>query len=128
MSKARWILRFVGICIVAFAAGIVTGFIKNDVRKPDAVATEEIKEEAQLVMEEEETLIYLPKKLRHYLVTSDGDYITLVEVFDDESKNVLETMQFNTSVLPKADVILLKQGMIFEDKDEALLMIENFVS
>lgn len=128
MKKVRWILGFVGICIVAFAAGIVAGFIKNGVEDIADEASEASFDEAQIVMEEEETVEYMPKRLRHYLVESDGDYIVLAEVFDDESTNVVERMEFNTSVLPKSDIMLLEEGMTFEEKDDALLMIENFTS
>ncbi len=128
MRKARWILRLMGICTVAFAAGIVTGFIKNGVEEAREEASEGITYEVKTVMEEEETLIYSPKRLKHYLVISDGGYIELSEVFDDESENVIEVAEFNPSVLPMDDIVLLKEGIIFSDKDEALLMIENFVS
>jgi hypothetical protein len=128
MKKMRWILGFVGICIVAFATGIVAGFVKNGICDMTKATNEPVTEGAIKVMEEEETVEYAPKKLDHYLVESDGSYITLAEVFVDESKNVVEIMQFNTSVLPKADIMLLEEGMVFEEKDEALLMIENFVS
>ena len=128
MKSLRWILGFVGICIVAFAAGIVAGFVKNGACDMTEATNEPVTEVAIKVMEEAATVEYAPKKLDYYLVESDGSYITLVEVFDDESKKVVEIMQFNTSVLPKADIMLLEEGMIFEEKDEALLMMENFVS
>ncbi len=128
MKKARWILRFLGICIVAFAAGIVTGFIKNGVEENRESPTEEMAGEVRAVITEEETVMYSPKKFKYYLVMSDGDCIALSEVFDDDSENVIEVAEFNPSVLPVSDIELLKEGLTFTDKDEALLMIENFVS
>lgn len=128
MKKAGWILRFTGICIVAFAAGIITGFIKNGAEEVLPATEGEREEKVQHVSVEEETLLYMPKKLKCYKVVSRGDLISLCEVFEDESENVIEMAEFNPSVLPVGDIELLKEGIVFADKDEALLMIENFVS
>lgn len=128
MKSMRWVLRFLGICVVAFAAGIVTGFIKNEIKSNGESVTEEYYENVQAVIVEEATLEYKAKEFVHYLVHCDGDCIMLSEVFDDGSKETVESFAINTSVLPKEDVALLKQGMSFEDKEEALMMIENFVS
>ena len=128
MKKAGWILRFTGICIVAFAAGIITGFIKNGAEEVPRATEGEREEKVQHVSVEEETLLYMPKKLKSYKVVSRGDLISLCEVFEDESENVIERAEFNPSVLPVEDIELLKEGIVFADKDEALLMIENFVS
>lgn len=128
MKKAGWILRFAGICIVAFAAGIITGFIKNGAKEVPRATEGEGIEKMQHVSVEEETLLYMPKKLKGYKVTSEGTLISLSEVFEDESENVIERAEFNPSVLPVGDIELLKEGIVFESRDEALLMIENFVS
>lgn len=127
MKKVRWGLRFLCVCVVAFAMGIVTGFVKNNIggekEMPDDVG-----ENAQIVIGEEETLFYALKAVEHYFVVSEGDYIYLTEVFNDSSENVIETVEINKSVLPISDIMLLEEGLTFSDKDEALMMIENFVS
>ncbi len=128
MKNVRWFLRFFGICIVAFAAGIVTGFIKNEVNNKPEIVTEPIFENAQAVIVEEETLEYKESEFLHYLVQSNGNLVLLEKVFTDGKRELVESYTVNTSVLPKADITLLEEGMSFAEKEEALLMIENFVS
>ena len=128
MKSIRWVLRFLGICIVAFAAGIVTGFIKNEIRNSNESVTEEFYENVQPVIVEEATVEYKAKEFEHYLVKCDEECIILAEVFDDGSTQTVESFTINKSVLPKEDVALLEDGMSFREKEEALMMIENFVS
>ena len=128
MKSIRWVLRFLGICIVAFAAGIVTGFIKNEIKSNSESVTENHYENVQAVIVEEATLEYRTKELVDYFVHCDSEVIMLSKVFDDGSKEMVESFAINTSVLPIEDVALLKKGMSFEEKEEALMMIENFVS
>lgn len=128
MKGVRWILSFLGVCIVAFAAGIVTGFIKNEVKNNEIPETEPIFESARAVIYEEETLPHKESEFLHYLVQCNGNFVVLEKVFTDGKCEVVESYAINTSVLPKADIALLEEGMSFTEKEEALLMIENFVS
>lgn len=127
MKKIPWVTCFVAVCIIAFASGIVTGFIKTKMQSFQTPSEEE-KEAVQSVLEEEETLFYSPvEEVKDYVVISKGDYIILTEV-TDSSETVVEIIEINKSVLPGEDVALLEKGISFSDKNEALMMIENFVS
>lgn len=128
MKKIRWGLKFLGICVVAFSAGIVAGFIKNGESYKETDSTDGIVENAHIVTVEEATLPYMRKVFLCYKVSSAGESIKLAEVYDDGTEQVIEVFEFNPTVLPISDIELLKNGINFEDRDEALIMIENFVS
>ncbi len=127
MKKMQWGICFFVICVVAFAMGIITGFLRNSIKEQDF--EEDIEPHAaKSVIAEEETVTQRVVERICYTVISYGEDIVLLENFSDGSEVTLESTPMNKSVLPKEDIVLLEEGINFENKDEALMMIENFVS
>lgn len=116
-------MAFAAAFAISISVGAVSGYIQRN-RNTGEKISDKIKEVAL----EEETLIKNEKAVTHYIVTLNESCIVLQEVFDDETKNELERVAINTSVLPKNDVKVLSEGVAFTDKEEALILIENFVS
>ncbi len=128
MKKLPWGVVFLILCVMAFSMGIVTGFVKaklNNVKNETPLPEEAVKS----VLVEEETLVFATEKeTLYYVVVSQGDFIFIREAFSDNSEKVIEMIEINKSVLPEEDIALLEEGMRFETKSEALMMVENFVS
>lgn len=125
MKKTHFGLLLTGICLAAFLGGVATGYVKNKHRVGEISPDSDMVRAAII---EEETVLHEPNEVDFYEVTSSGDFIVLYEVFSDNTKNELERTYFNTSVLPKDDISLLSEGLSFSDKEDALMMMENFVS
>lgn len=127
MKKMQWGICFFVICVVAFAMGIITGFLKNSIREKSFEEEIEI-DAAKSVIAEEETVTQRAVERICYTVICRGDDIVLLENFSDGSEIEVESTPMNKSVLPKEDIILLEEGITFSNKEDALIMIENFVS
>lgn len=128
MRKKSLAVWFPVICSAAFVLGTFAGFVKVYLKNGNEVQNVPEADAAKMVIEEEETLIPREKTTLHYVVSIDGGSLVLLQVFDDNSENVVESADINKSVLPKNDILLLEKGIVFSDKDEALMMMENFVS
>lgn len=128
MKDKHWALRFLLVCFLAFGLGIATGFIKSNIVRHTTPEPTELWDARSVVNEAESVEHRESVQFLCYRVHCAGDSIVLSEVFSDNSENIIETAQLNRSVLPKGDIQLLEEGITFEDKDEALMMIENFVS
>ncbi len=123
MKKTRFWLLVVAAFVLSLSGGMLIGHISSP--KADA---EMPAENVTPVAIEEETLLHAQKTVTHYKVTVEENSIILCEVFSDETEAELERAEINTRVLPKEDVKVLKEGVAFVSKDEALMLIENFVS
>lgn len=122
MKKTYVGLIITGACLTAFVGGIMAGYFNSREKTPEA------ENNVTPVIIEAETLPKEEKIPDRYEIQLEGGYIVLHEVFDDNTKKEIERAEINTNVLPTQDVKLLKEGIVLQYKDEALMMIENFVS
>lgn len=125
MKKIYWGLLFAGVCAMAFSGGVLAGVIKSKVKEKP---TEPVAESVKAVISEEETVPDYADESVYYIVRTEGDYIILATVSSSGTETEIERAQINKKVLPVEDVELLEEGLTFDVKDEALMMIENFVS
>lgn len=123
VSKTRFGLIVAVAFVLSLSGGMLIGYVNTPKDESEMPA-----ENVTPVAIEEETLLHAQKTVTHYKVTVTDDCIILCEVFSDDTETELERAEINTSVLPKEDVKILKDGVAFADKDEALMLIENFVS
>lgn len=121
MRKIHYGFIIGGVCIVALLSGIASGFMKNSARQKDFV-------NIKSVAAEEETALYHDKEHDYYELIIDGNYLYMHEVFSDNSKRNIEKAEINIAVLPQSEVEALKKGVKFEEKEEALMIMECFVS
>lgn len=99
------------------------GYMKNPKKE-----TPDTAENVTPVAVEEATLLYETKQPSHYEVMIDANFIVLREVFKNGSGKELERIKINTELLPEKEVDMLRGGMAFTKREEALMLIENFVS
>lgn len=123
MKKRSFCLMGIGAVAISLTAGILYGNLKNT-DNSENVKTEKVK----AVTVEEESVLYDGKQIKYYEVKTEGNNIVLSKVFLDETREEEERTEINESVLPKSDVEILKDGIKFANREEALMLIENFIS
>lgn len=124
MKKAKVGIIITSVCVVAFLAGITTGFLKN--RREREVVPPYV-EKAQAAMGEEETVEEIAS-VECYRVKAEGDYVLLYEVFDDNTKTEIERLIIDKKILPKDEIEIFEKGIDFFEKEEALMVMESLIS
>lgn len=123
MRKIHPVIIIVTVCFMAFVAGIGSGYLKNKLKKEKNTP-----EYIQSVVKEEESVTEKVKWVEYYRVMSEDEYIFLYEVFSDNTTNELEKMGIEDVYLPEEEKAILKEGIDFSDKEEALMVMESFIS
>lgn len=109
------------VCVVAFIGGIGTGYLKGKKNKRE----EPVENVKEAVNEDESVPL---KKEGYYRVQTSENYIYLYEVFDDDTKTEIGKTLINDIFLPKDEEDMLKEGIDFNDKEEALMVMESLTS
>ena len=110
------------VCVAAFLGGIGTGYLRGQKTKAKNVPVENAKE---AVNEDESVPL---KKEGYYRVQSFDNYICLYEVFEDDTKTEIGKTLITNVFLPKDEEDMLKEGIDFTDKEEALMVMESLTS
>ena len=114
------------VCMVAFISGIITGYVRNRGEKEDNILPSE---NVQAVLGEEETAERIvAKKAEYFRIKASEDYVMLYEVFNDKTENEIERCKVDKSFLPDSEAKILEEGIDFFDKEEALMVMESFIS
>ncbi|MGM9551335.1 MAG: hypothetical protein ACI3XA_03675 [Clostridia bacterium] len=124
MRKGLW---FGAICVIAFIGGITAGFISSRISLKEPIhATEE---RVEAVNNEEETLPHtVTKETDYYYVCIEGESLVVFEVFDDNTQEEIGRTFVEYANIPQSDKVALSEGIAFEEREEALMLIEDFVS
>ena len=131
MDKVAKRALMVTACAIAFGSGIFAGYVKN--RPPSEAEGEE---EKLIPVVSAESAPYIPpseretekKVFEYYLVRLEGDLVTVSEVYSDKSRKALESAEIESGYLRREDRELLEKGIAITSRDEALMMIEDFIS
>lgn len=123
VKKRYRVLLLVSVCVLAFMNGVLAGYFGKNEKNEKSEDEKGIK----AVAVEEETLSEKQEAM-YYTVAIRGDEILLLEVFSDMSERVVEKANVNTSWIPTGEVELLRAGLKFDTKEDALMLVENFVS
>ncbi len=117
----KYVIIVSGVCAAAFLCGIGAGYMRFRSSEKELKVGENIEVEAK---EESEVI----KEIDYYQVRAKENYIIVYQFYKDDTKDVILMSEMNMSVLPKEDLSMLKTGINFPEKEEALMMMENFVS
>lgn len=132
MDKVAKRALMVAACAIAFGSGIFAGYEKN---RPQHA--EEGKKDSFLpVNVAAESAPYIPPSERetetavfeHYLVKIEDNFVTVSEVYSDNGRKILESAEIERGYLRREDRELLEKGIVITSRDEALMMIEDFIS
>ena len=126
MKNKRFGSIVFSVCMVAFVSGIITGYMKNREEKEEDILPSE---NVQAVLGEEETAERIVvKEAEYFRIKASEDYVMLYEVFNDKTENEIERCRVDKSFLPESEVQILEEGIDFFDKEEALMVMESFIS
>ncbi len=123
MKKTKIVLVAAVAVALSVSVGALSGYVQRNSEK-----NEKNSEKVKSVAIEEETLVKKDKTVTHYRVEIESSEIVLTEIFDDETEKEIERVEINTVVLPENDVRVLSEGVAFSTKEEALILMENFIS
>lgn len=126
MKNKRFGSIVFSVCMVAFVSGIITGYMKNREEKEEDILPSE---NVQAVLGEEETAERIVvKEAEYFRIKASEDYVMLYEVFNDKTENEIERCRVDKSFLPESEVQILEEGIDFFNKEEALMVMESFIS
>ena len=119
-------------CAIAFSGGILAGYIKNRDERPK----KETPENVPVNVVSEKTQYELPTQretekkdeILNYLVVLNGDELGAYEVYDSGKRVKIESAAIENGNLRKDDREMLEKGISVYERDEALMMIEDFIS
>ncbi len=125
MKKVNPVLIIASVCAVAFLGGIGTGYLRG--RKPTN-STEGSTENVKAVVKEEESVPQVINSVECYRVINEDRYILLYEVFTDDTLKEVQRANIENVYLPKEERETLMEGIDFYNKEEALMVMESFIS
>lgn len=118
------------VCAAAFLGGIAAGYVQNkSSRKKENIPIENVQaavSEEESVFRETETAKV--KTAEYYQVKSTDEYVFLYEVFDDDTKKEIQKIGIKDIFLPEDEKELIKNGIEFYEKEEALMAMESLVN
>lgn len=123
MKYRTSLLAYVLVVALFFAAGYGAGTVngrnsaREDFEKVRETETEEVLNTSAEAEEE----------LPEYTLVLENGRLTVYESANSD-KTKLTECEISESVYPREDITALKSGMIFEDKNAAMAMFENFAS
>ena len=123
MKYRTHLLAYVLTIAVFFAAGYGAGMVNglNRAREEITEQRTEATEEALNVSAKAE------EDAPEYSLVLENGRLIIYEI-ENENKTELNKCKISESVYPKEDITALKSGMVFDDKNAAMAMFENFAS
>lgn len=132
MDRSGKAALLVTACAIAFGGGIFAGYLKNKEDEPQKEKTENVpvnvvSEKADYVLptqretEEEDEVL-------NYRVILEGDELAVYEVYTSGKETKIESAETESGVLRSEDRRMLEKGISVYERDEALMMIEDFIS
>ena len=119
-------------CAIAFSGGILAGYIKNRDERPKKETPENVPVNvvSEKTQYELRTQRETEKKdeILNYLVVLNGDELGAYEVYDSGKRVKIESAAIENGNLRKDDREMLEKGISVYERDEALMMIEDFIS
>ena len=123
MKYRTSLLAYALVVALFFAAGYGAGVINGRNRAREDFTEQYIIKPTDAV----NTSALADEILPEYTVILENGSIIVYES-EDENKTKLTECKISESVYPAEDVAALKNGMIFDNKNEAMAMFENFAS
>lgn len=122
------------ICALAFGGGLLAGYVndKKEVSLHEKEPLQESMKTAETVREKETPDFRIPepteKRIAYYEIRLSGDYIVVFEVYTDNTKSEIERAEIESDMLLHHDRKMLEDGINVSDFDDAMLIVEDFVS
>ena len=119
-------------CAIAFSGGIFAGYIKNRDDRPKKETPENVPVNVVSEKTQYETPTQRETEKRdeilNYLVALSGDELEVYEVYESGKREKIEGAAIENGNLRKDDREMLEKGISVYERDEALMMIEDFIS
>ena len=119
-------------CAIAFSGGIFAGYIKNRDDRPKKETPENVPVNVVSEKTQYETPTQRETEKRdeilNYLVALNGDELEVYEVYESGKRAKIESAAIENGNLRRDDREMLEKGISVYERDEALMMIEDFIS
>ena len=110
------------VCVGAFLGGILTGYLKNRTGHNISIPPENL----SLAVNEEESIPREKNEAEFYKIKKEDEYICLYEIFSEGKSEEIQKMDINNIYLPESELTELCNGVIFYNREEALMVMESF--